>query len=88
MSVENSKLKDPMNTFYIEHPVKEPSQLINCYKSVTPTCINLISTDQKYLLMKSSTSESDLSEFHKLTSTILRKILLQGNFKKNFYTSY
>ena len=42
MTVENSKLKDLINTFCTENPVREPNQLINCYKFSTPTSINLI----------------------------------------------
>ena len=38
--------------------------------------------------MKSSTVETGMSDFHKLTTTILRKTISKGNAKKIFYRDY
>ena len=35
--------------------------------------------------MKSTTFETGMSDFHKLTTTILQKIISKGNSKKIFY---
>ena len=35
--------------------------------------------------MKSTTFETGISDFHKLTTTILRKTISKGNAKKIFY---
>ena len=69
MTTENSKLQDLMDAFCLENLIKKPT----CFKSTVPTTIDLIATDQKSLFMKSSAYESGLSDFHKLTTTMLRK---------------
>ena len=56
MTAENIELKDLMYTFFLENLIKEPT----CCKSDTPTCIDLILTNQKRLFMKSNTFESGL----------------------------
>ena len=38
--------------------------------------------------MKSTTFETEMSDFHKLTTTILRKRINKGNAKKIFYRDY
>ena len=38
--------------------------------------------------MKSATFETGMSDFHKLTTTILRKTISKGNAKKNCYRDY
>ena len=38
--------------------------------------------------MKSTTFENGMSDFHKLTTTILRKTISKGNAKKIFYRDY
>ena len=38
--------------------------------------------------MKSTTFETGMSDFHKLTTTILRKTISKGNAKKIFYRDY
>ena len=45
-------------------------------------------TDQRRLFMKSSTFESGLSDFHKFTTTILKKTISKGNSEKIFYRNY
>ena len=38
--------------------------------------------------MKSMTFKTGMSDFHKLTTTILRKTISKGNAKKIFYRDY
>ena len=59
-----------MNAFYLENIIKKPI----CFKSTVPTTTDLIVTNQKSLLMKSSAYEIGSSDFHKLTTTILEEI--------------
>ena len=53
-----------------------------CYKSINPTCTDLILTKKKNHFMMSATFETDLSDHHKLIATILRKTISKGNSKK------
>ena len=65
------------------------SKIPTCYKSLSsPTNIDLILTNKKKLFMKSTTFETGMSDFHKLTTTILRKTISKGNAKKIFYRHY
>ena len=75
MTTENSKLQDLMDAFCLENLIKKPT----CFKSTVPTTIDLNVTNQKSLFMKPSAYESGLSDFHKLTTTILRKSITKGN---------
>ena len=84
MTTENSKLQDLMDAFCLENLIKEPT----CFKSTVPTTIDLIVTNQKSLFMKSSAYESGLSDFHKLTTTILRKSITKGNPRNILYRDY
>ena len=58
------------------------------YKSINPTCIDLILTNKKNNFLKSARFESGLSNHYKLTTTILKKIISRGNSKKIFYRDY
>ena len=51
------------------------------FKSGSPTCIDLINTNQESLLMKSCIFESGLSDYHKIIITILRKTKYKRNPK-------
>ena len=84
MTTENSKLQDLMDAFCLENLIKEPT----CFKSTVPTTIDLLVTNQKSLFMKSSAYESGLSDFHKLTTTILRKSITKGNARNSLYRDY
>ena len=82
---ENSNIKCLLNTFDLESLIKIPT----CYKSLSsPTSIDLILTNKKNFFMKSTTFETGMSDFHKLTATILRKTISKGNAKKIFYRDY
>ena len=54
-----------------------------CYKSINPTCIDLILTNKKNHFMKSTTFETNLPDHHKLATTILRKTISEGKSRKN-----
>ena len=78
MSTENPNLNNFMCSFGLESLINSPT----CYKSINPTCIDLILTNKKNHFMKSDTYETDLSDHHKLIATILRKTISKGNSKK------
>ena len=84
MTTENSKLQDLMDAFCLENLIKEPT----CFKSTAPATIDLIVTNQKSLFMKSSAYESGLPDFHKLTTTILRKSITKWNPINILYRDY
>ena len=73
-----------MNASCLQNLIKEPP----CFKSIVPTTIDLIFTNQKSLFMKSSAYESGLSDFHKLTTTILSKSITRGNPRDILYRDY
>ena len=73
-----------MDAFCLENLIKEPT----CFKSTVPTAIDLIVTNQKSLFMKSSAYDSGLSDFYKLTTTILRKSITKGNPRNILYRHY
>ena len=61
------------------------SNLINkstCYQSNNPTCIDLVLTNKKNLFKLSDTFGTDLSNQHKLISTILKSGGLIGKPKE------
>ena len=73
-----------MDAFCLENLIKEAT----CFKSTVPTTIDLTVNNQKSLFMKSSAYESGLSDFHKLTTTILRKSITKGNPRNILYRDY
>ena len=85
LSTENPNFKNLLNSFDLESLIKIPT----CYKSLSsPTCTDLILTNKKNFFMKSTTFETGMFDFHKLTTTILRKTISKGNTKKIFYRDY
>ena len=79
MSTENLNLKNFMRSF----------DLVAClidsrtYKSINPTCVDLILTNKKNDFLKSATFEIGLPDHHKVTTTILRKTISKGSSKKS-----
>ena len=67
-----------MCSFDLESLIDSPT----CYKSINPTCIDLILTNKKNHFMKSATFETGLFDHHELITTILRKTISKGNSKK------
>ena len=53
-----------------------------CYKSINPTCIDLILTNKKNHFMRSTTFEANLSDHHKLATTTLRKTIVTTILRK------
>ena len=74
------KWNNYFNTFYLESLITSPTY----FKSVAPTCIDLMLTSHKQCFMKSQTLVTGVSDFHALTLTIMRK----GNPKTKFYRDY
>ena len=78
MSTENPNLKNFMCSFDLDSLIDSPT----CYKLINPTCINLILVNKKNHFMKSTTFETNLSDHHKLRTTIFRKTISKGHSKK------
>ena len=69
----NDSLHDFMRDFNLESIVKEPT----CFKSVNPTCIDLILTSDSGKFSNIRTIQTGLSDFHAMVGTVLR-----GSFRK------
>ena len=80
---ENPNLNNFICSFDLESLINSPT----CYKSINPTCIDLILTKKNHF-MKFATFETGLSDHHKLITTILRNTIGKGNSKKMFYRDY
>ena len=78
------KMEQSLNIFSLESLIISPA----CFKSVTPTCIDLILGNHKQYFMKSQTLMTGISDFHALTLTITRNIFCKGNPKTNFYRNF
>ena len=73
---ENATLKIFMCSFDLASLI----DLTTCYKSLNPTCIDLILTNKKNHFMKSTAFETGLSDDHKLITTIKKlqiKVILK-----------
>ena len=84
MTPENKNMIDFLNTFCFENLIKEPT----CFKSAIPSCVALILSNKKSLFMRSETFENGVSDFHKVTTAILRKTIAKGNPKTIIYRDY
>ena len=84
MPTEKRNLKNFMCSFDSESLINSPT----CYKSINPTCIDLILTNKNNYFMRSATLEIGLSDHHKLITTILRKTVSKGNSEKMFYRDF
>ena len=65
---EDLKLQDFCNTHDLENLIKEP----NCFKRINLTGIDLMLTNQKQLFMISRTIITGISDFHALTTSIMK----------------
>ena len=74
-------------TYNLKNLIKEPT----CFKSLkNPTCIDLILTNRPKCFQNSNVFETGLSDFHKLTFTVLKayfqkqkpKVIIYRNYKK------
>ena len=85
MSTENPDFKNLLNSFDLESLIKIPT----FYKSLSsPSSIDLILTNKKSLFVKSTTFETGMPDFNKLTTTILRKTISKGRAKNIFYRDH
>ena len=81
---DNIHMKDFLHTHDFENLVKSPT----CFKSDTPSCIDLILTNQSQLLMKTSTFETGISDFHALITSIMKMTYTKGNPNIKLYRDY
>ena len=68
MTPENHHLKDFTDSNDFDNLIKEPT----CFKSTSPTTIDLFLTNRKGCFMKSSTNETGISDHHKPMYTFLK----------------
>ena len=74
MTPENHHLKVFTDSNDFENLIKEPT----CFKSTSPTTINLFLTNRKGYFVKSSTNETGISDHHKLIKTFLKSTYTKG----------
>ena len=74
LSVDSSHLESFMQAYDLSCLIKKPT----CCKSDTPSCTDLILTNRKSLFKLSNTSETGLSDHHKVVCNILES----GCFKR------
>ena len=84
MAAENKNMIDFLNTLFLENLINETT----CFKSATPSCVVLILTNKIFLFVRSGTFESGLSDFHKVTTTILRKTTPKSKLNTILYRDY
>ena len=84
MTAENTKMEQLMNTFSLERLITTPT----CFRSVTPTCVDLILTNYKQYFMKSQALVTGISDLHALTLTIMRNTFYKGNPKTKLYRDF
>ena len=82
----NATISEFCETYNLKNLIKEPT----CFKSLkNPTCIDLILTNRPKCFQNSNVFETGLSDFHKLTFTVLKgyfqkqkpKIIKYRNYK-------
>ena len=84
----NTTISEICATYNLKNLIKEPK----CSKSLeNPTCIDIILTNRPKCFQKSNVFETGLSDFHKLTFTVIKayfqkqqpKIIKYRSYKKN-----
>ena len=74
-----------MNMYGLNNLVKEPT----CYKNVNnPSCIDLILTNRSKSFQKTTAIETGLSDFHKMTITIMKAVFKKKKPKIIQYREY
>ena len=73
LSEDDESLHQFMCEFSLENVVKVP----NCFKSNSPTCIDLVLNSDKRKICNRNAIETGLSDFHAMVATILK-----GSFHK------
>ena len=78
-------MKEFCDIYNLKNLVKEPT----CYKNVAnPTCIDLILTNRQFMFHNTKTIETGLSDFHKMTVTVLKTYFKKGHPKIISYSDY
>ena len=75
---------DFLSTHDLCNLIKEPT----CFKGKTPTCIDLILSNRKQFFMKSKTFITGISDFHALTTSIMKQTYTKGSPKTKYYRNY
>ena len=85
--ITESSMSDFIELFNLDNLIKEPT----CYKNLeNPSCIDLILTNRKKCFQSTKVVETGLSDFHKMTLTVLKttfrknppKVISYRNYKK------
>ena len=84
LSIENQHLDALIQAYDLNNLINKPT----CFQSHTPTCIDLILTNEKDLSKFSNTFETGILDHHKLVSTILKSGNFKGTPKIKIYSSY
>ena len=78
-------MKEFCDIYNLKNLVKEPM----CYKDLAnPTRIYLILTNKQFMFQNTKTIETCLSDFHKMTVTVLKIYLKKGHHKIISYSDY
>ena len=78
-------MKDFCDIYSFQNLIKEPT----CFKNPTnPKCIDLMLTNRHRSFQNLCVIETGLSDFHKLTVTVLRPFLKKAEPKTIFYRDY
>ena len=77
-------MEELLSLFNLKSLVSSPT----CFQSITPTCIDLILTNQEGFFSNSNTCELGISDHHHLVSTMLSKKISEGSTKTLFYRDY
>ena len=78
-------MKDFCDIYSLKNLIKEPT----CFKNPTnPKCIDLMLTNRHRIFQNSCVIETGLSDFHKMTVTVLRSFIRKAEPKVTFYRDY
>ena len=81
MTSENRHQKDFTDSNDFENLIKEPT----CFKSTSPTTIDVFLTNRKGWFMKSSANKTEMSGHHKLIYSFLKSTYAKGKPKFVYY---
>ena len=85
IQVEEKEMADFMNVYNLKTLIKQKT----CYKNPeNPSCIDLILTNSPRSFQNSGVFETGLSDFHKLTTTVLRRYFPKLKPKVIIYRDY
>ena len=78
-----------MEQFCVSYNLKSLNQELICFKSVdNPSCIDLILTNHPKCFQNSGVYETGISDFHKLTFTVLKTYFQKANPRIIKYRDY